>query len=83
MIEWQDEAILLSARRHGENALVLSVLTEHHGRHAGLVRGGQSRKLKGVLQPGNRLAVSWRARLEEHLGTLTVEPVHGYSAVLM
>ena len=43
MIEWQDEAILLSARRHGENALVLSVLTEHHGRHAGLVRGGQSR----------------------------------------
>ena len=83
MIEWQDEAILLSARRHGENALVLSVLTENHGRHAGLVRGGQSRKLKGVLQPGNRLAVSWRARLEEHLGTLTVEPVHGYSALLM
>ncbi len=83
MIEWQDEAILLSARRHGENALVLSVLTREHGRHAGLVRGGQSRRLKGVLQPGNRISLFWRARLEEHLGTLTVEPVQGYSALLL
>lgn len=83
MIEWRDEAILLSARRHGENALVLSVLTREHGRHAGLVRGGQSRKLKGALQPGNRISVDWRARLEEHLGTMVVEPVHGYAALLM
>ena len=83
MIEWRDDAILLSARRHGENAAVLSLLTRDRGRHAGLVRGGQSRKLKGVLQPGNRIAVTWKARLEEHLGTLTVEPVHGYAAHLM
>lgn len=83
MVDWRDEAILLSARRHGENALVLSVLTRARGRHAGLVRGGQSRKLKGALQPGNRIAVDWRARLEEHLGTMTVEPVHGYAAYLL
>lgn len=83
MVDWRDEAILLSARRHGENALVLSVLTRARGRHAGLVRGGQSRRLKGTLQPGNRIAVDWRARLEEHLGTMSVEPVHGYAAHLM
>jgi DNA repair protein RecO (recombination protein O) len=83
MIEWRDEAILLSARRHGESALILSVLTRVRGRHAGLVRGGQSRRMKGALQPGNRIAVTWRARLEEHLGTMTAEPVHGHAALLM
>lgn len=83
MIEWRDDAILLAARRHGENALILSVLTRERGRHAGLVRGGQSRNLRGALQPGNRIAVMWRARLEEHLGSMTVEPVHGYAAHLM
>lgn len=83
MIDWRGEAILLSARRHGENAMILSVLTQDRGRHAGLVRGGQSRKMKGALQPGNRIEVHWRARLEEHLGTMTVEPVRGYAAALM
>lgn len=83
MIEWRDDALLLSARRHGESALILSLMTKEHGRHAALVRGGQSRKQAGVLQPGNRLAVAWRARLEEHLGTATVEPVKGYTALLL
>ncbi len=83
MIEWRDEAIILSARKHGENALILSVLTHERGRYSGLVRGGQSRKMKGALQPGNRISVDWRARLEEHLGTMTVEPVQGHAAALM
>ena len=39
-MDWTDDGIVLGARRHGENALVLSVLTRAHGRHAGLVRGG-------------------------------------------
>jgi DNA repair protein RecO (recombination protein O) len=82
-MEWRDEAIILSVRRHGENAAVLSVLTQAHGRCGGLVRGGQSRRLKGVLQPGNRIAAQWRARLEEHLGTMTVEPVASHAAALM
>jgi DNA repair protein RecO (recombination protein O) len=83
MIEWRDDAILLSTRKHGETSLILSVLTKERGRHAGLVRGGQSRKLKGVLQPGNRMNVTWRARIEDHLGTMNIEPVQGYTALLM
>jgi DNA repair protein RecO (recombination protein O) len=82
-MEWRDEAIILTVRRHGENGAILSLMTERHGRHAGLVRGGQSRRLKGVLQPGNRIAAGWRARLEDHLGTLTVEPVASHAAALM
>jgi DNA repair protein RecO (recombination protein O) len=72
-MEWSDQAIVLSARAHGENAVVLELLTRDHGRHMGLVHGGTSRKAKPALQPGNSLHATWRARLSEQLGTLHVE----------
>ncbi len=59
---------MLSARRHGESSVILSLLTGGHGRHAGLVRGGASRRQRGILQPGNLVGATWRARLEDHLG---------------
>ncbi len=79
-MDWTDRGIVLSARRHGESSVILSLLTEAHGRHAGLVRGGQSRRRRGVLEPGNLVAASWRARLEEHLGSYTVELETGHAA---
>ncbi|MEO0944458.1 MAG: DNA repair protein RecO [Pseudomonadota bacterium] len=75
MMEWRAEGILLAVRRHGESGAIIDVFTETHGRHAGIVRGGASRKLAPVLQPGTQLEATWRARLEEHLGTFSVEPV--------
>lgn len=72
-MEWHDDGIILSVRKHGETAAIVSLLTREHGRHLGLVRGGQSRRRQGLLQPGNLVAASWRARLPEHLGTLTLE----------
>ena len=72
-MQWRDEGIVLSARRHGERALLLRVLTKEHGRHAGLVRGGQSPKQRVLYEIGNRLDISWRARLQEHLGMFTAE----------
>lgn len=68
-MEWIDEAIVLSARPHGENAAVVTLLTPEHGRHAGLVPGGQGRGAQPVLQPGNRIKAKWRARLLDQLGT--------------
>ena len=79
-MDWTDHGIVLSARRHGESSIVLALLTEAHGRHAGLVRGGQSRRRRGVLEPGNLVAAVWRARLEEHLGSYVVELETGYAA---
>ena len=72
-MEWTDDAIVLSARRHGESSLVVQVLTEEHGRHAGLARGGASRRQRPVYQPGNEVRATWRSRLAENLGTLTAE----------
>lgn len=70
-MEWSDDGIVLSARKHGESSAVVSVLTAEHGRHAGLLRGGSGSRMRGMLEPGNRVRVTWRARLEEHLGSFT------------
>jgi DNA repair protein RecO (recombination protein O) len=79
-VEWRDEGFVLATRRHGENGLVVHVLTRAHGRHAGLVRGGQGRRTRTVFQIGNRLALTWKARLAEHLGGLAGELLHGHAA---
>ncbi len=82
-MEWREEGILLAARKHGETSLIIDVLTEAHGRHAGVVRGGVSRKIAPVLQPGAQLDLAWRARLEAHLGTFRVEPVRSRAGAVM
>ncbi len=74
-MEWTGEGLLIAVRPHGEAAAIIEVLTRSRGRHAGLVRGGAGRKLSPVLQVGAQLHLSWRARLEEHLGAFTVEPL--------
>ncbi len=82
-MEWQDQGVLLNVRRHGESAAIIEVLTETHGLHAGLVRGGGSRKMGALLQPGTQLALSWRARLEGQLGSFSVELISSRSFTLL
>ena len=82
-MEWQDEGFVLTAWRHGESAAVLEVFTAAHGRHAGVVRGGGSRRMAPLLQPGARLALVWSARLEEHVGAFRVDPIGSRTAVLL
>lgn len=72
-LEWTDEGIVTGVRRHGESGAVLELLTRARGRHLGLVRGGASRRLAPLLQPGNTLHATWRARIEGRLGTYQVE----------
>jgi DNA repair protein RecO (recombination protein O) len=82
-MEWRDTGFVLNARRHGESALIVELLTAEHGRHAGLVRGGQSPRRRALLQPGNDVAASWRGRLPEHLGTFEVELIAPHAAQLL
>ncbi|MCV6823267.1 MULTISPECIES: DNA repair protein RecO [Halocynthiibacter] len=82
-MEWRDQGTLLSVRRHGETSVIIDVFTPSKGRFAGVVRGGTSRKLAPILQPGAELSVAWRARLEAHLGAFTVEPVRTRAALVM
>lgn len=82
-MEWRDQGILLSSRRHGEASAIIEVFTPSRGRHAGVVRGGASRKMAPVLQPGAQLDLAWRARLEDHIGTFTAEPLRSRAAASM
>ncbi|WP_375229944.1 DNA repair protein RecO [Roseobacter sp. S98] len=79
-MEWRDQGILLSTRRHGETSAIIEVFTPDHGRHAGVVRGGTSRKIAPHLQPGAQLDLVWQARLEDHIGSFRVEPVRSRAA---
>ncbi|MDZ4094476.1 MAG: DNA repair protein RecO [Paracoccaceae bacterium] len=81
-MEWRDEGVLLSVRRHGESSAIIEVFTQTHGRHVGVVRGGASRRMAPVLQPGAHLAVTWRARLEGHIGSFITEPIRSRAVVL-
>lgn len=83
MITWQDEAALLSTRSFGETSVIIEVFSARHGRHAGVVRGGISRKVAPILQPGAQLAVTWKARLDSHLGAFIVEPIRSRAAAAM
>lgn len=82
-MEWRDEGILLGARRHGESNAILDVFTANHGRHLGLLRGGGSPRRAADLQPGAQVAVTWRARLEEHLGEFRAETIRHRAARLL
>lgn len=82
-MEWRDEGVILSVRRHGETSAIAEILTAAHGRVMGLVRGGRSKQQRPVLQAGNAVQTVWRARLEEQLGTYTLEPLDLKAGAIM
>ncbi|MGH6800245.1 MAG: DNA repair protein RecO [Methylocella sp.] len=82
-MEWRDDGLIIGTRKHGETSLIVEAMTRAHGRHFGLVRGGRSKRMQPLLQPGNHAELVWRARLDEHLGTFSVEPVKLRTARLM
>jgi DNA repair protein RecO (recombination protein O) len=82
-MEWIDEGIVLGVKRHGETSIILELMTRGHGRHLGLVRGGSGPRMRGVLQAGNTVRATWRARLDEHLGNYLVEAARLRAAIFM
>jgi DNA repair protein RecO (recombination protein O) len=82
-VEWRDDAIVLSARPLGESSKIVEVITSAHGRAAGLVRGARSKRMRALLQPGNRVDAVWRARLDDQLGTLSLELVEARAGLVM
>lgn len=63
--------------------MILEVFTEAHGRYAGVLPGGGSRRMAPVLQPGAQLDLTWRARLSDHIGSFRVEPLKNRAADVM
>lgn len=82
-MEWEAPAIVLDARPHGEGDAVATVMTEAHGVHRGLARGGFSRARAALWQPGNLIQARWIGRLPEQLGSFSAEMVHPAAALAM
>ena len=82
-MEWRDQGLIIGVRRHGETSAIVELFTPQRGRHLGLVRGGRSRRMQPLLQLGNSVDVHWYARLDEHLGTFTLEITRSRAALLM
>ena len=80
---WSDEGMILSVRPHGETGAVLELFTRRNGRHLGLVHGGRSRKLRPILQIGNHVEASWKARLADNLGHFALELRKSYAALVL
>jgi DNA repair protein RecO (recombination protein O) len=66
-------AIVCALLPHGEYGAVVRFLTPADGLVAAYVRGGRSRRLRPVLQPGNGVALSLRSRVDSQLAAATVE----------
>ena len=77
----ETEAIVCAVLAHGEHGAVARLMTPADGLQPGYVRGGRSRRLRPVLQPGNIVQAEFRARSEEQLASLIVELVHSRAAL--
>lgn len=83
MEQWQDRAVILSVRPHGESGAVVSLLTAENGRQSGYMRGAFSSRNRGTLEVGNLVDAAWSSRVEGNLGTLTLEVRKSYAARIL
>ena len=83
MLQAQDDALLLTLDRFGEQDAIVQCFTQAHGLMRGMVRRGFSRKQQATMQPATLAEAHWSARLPEHLPTLTLEARHSFAARVM
>lgn len=81
-MKWTDSGIVLAARSFGENSRILSLLTRHYGRHAGLVNVPKTRSRLNI-EAGTFVEATWNARLSEHLGHWSLETTAAMAARLL
>jgi len=74
-MEFEDDAYVLSARPFGETGAIVEMITQRHGKYAAHVAGAASRRMKPFLQAGARVALRYRARTSDQLGSASLEPL--------
>lgn len=82
-MEWEAPAILLDVRPYAEGDAIVTLMTQQHGLHRGLARGGSSRSQTALWQPGNLAQVRWVARTADQLGAFSGEMIHAGAALVL
>ena len=80
MIQKQDTGIITKINKFSEDSLILDVFTLHSGVMRGMVKYARTTKQNNIYQIGNLAEVTWKARLDEHLGNFTLDLIKAYSA---
>ena len=78
-MNWQDECYLLSKRKFRENANIINVFTQNRGKVAGIVYGGNSRKIRNYLQVSNKLLVFNNSKNDNKIGYFKTELINPIS----
>jgi DNA repair protein RecO (recombination protein O) len=81
-MHFRDKAIIVDKYLLNENSYIITTITENHGIYAGVVKIPKH-KTCSDLEKSNLVDFFWKARMEEHLGTVTIELIKSYSASLM
>lgn len=83
MLTFTDESILLTADAYGDHDAIVSLFTLNHGLVRGVVKRGLTSKNRADVQPATLVEATWKARLPEHMGTVTLEAKHSFAARVM
>ncbi|MDN5247861.1 MAG: DNA repair protein RecO [Wolbachia endosymbiont of Tyrophagus putrescentiae] len=67
-MRWQDEGAVIATKNYGDKNLILSLFTQNHGKHRGMVRIANNK-----FQVSNILHVEWSGKLPENLGFFKCE----------
>jgi len=78
-MNWQSEGFLLSKIKFRENANIINVFTNTHGKVSGIVYGGNSRKIRNFLQLSNKIFVFYNVKAENRIGYFKAELVEAIS----
>lgn len=65
-MQWEDEGILIAAKKYGDQSLILSFFTKNNGKRRGLNK--ISKNSSNKFQIGNLFSMQWRARSLDNLG---------------
>ena len=80
---WEDEGYLLSKNNFNENSIIIEAFTLNHGKHAGIVYGGSSRKQKKIFQIGNKILLNWKSKSENKLGYFNTDLINPVSSLFL
>jgi DNA repair protein RecO (recombination protein O) len=67
-MKFNDQGIIISLKKYGENSLIVKVFSANHGIYRGFVKSAKSSKSRIIFQVGNLISFEYRSRIEENLG---------------
>jgi DNA repair protein RecO (recombination protein O) len=69
-MEWKDTGVVVHINHYNDNLMIVSCVTSKYGLCKGAVKN--TKKIRGSISVGNIISMTWRGRLEDHLGKFAI-----------